>query len=76
MIGRKYELLQTVLSGGGILVAALVHSLPAAVALAAAVVVAGVGHVGWAWRRERAWRSAFEEEQKELRWMLVPGPGA
>jgi hypothetical protein len=76
MMTRKYELLQTALSAVVIVVASMVNSLPVAIALAAVVLLAGLGHVALAWRRERICRAHLEEEQKNMRWSLVPGPGA
>jgi len=73
---RRYEVLQTTLSGASILLAALIHSVPLAAGLAAVVVATGLVHTGLGWRRERLWRAKLVEEQKEVRWMLVPGPGA
>jgi hypothetical protein len=76
MMSRRYELLQTGLSGASILLATLIRSDPLAVALAVAVIAIGLVHVGLEWRRERVAHAQLAEEETELRWMLVPGPGA
>jgi len=76
MMSRKYELLQSTLSAAVIIVAAIVQSLPVAIALAGVVLLAGLAHVALAWRRERICRAQLEEEQRNTRWALVPGPGA
>jgi hypothetical protein len=76
MMSRKYELIQTGLASGAILVAALVRSVPVALALAAVVLATGVGHVALTWWREKVLRARLEEELKDKPWMLVPGPNA
>jgi len=75
-MSRKYELLQIALSVVVILIAPMFDSMLVAAVLAAVVGFAGLAHVGISWQRERVARARWEEEQKEMQWALVPGPGA
>jgi hypothetical protein len=74
-MSRKYELLEAALSAVVIVVAAMVHSLLVVIALAGAVMLATLVHVGLAWRRDRALCAQLEKELQETPWALVPGAG-